>query len=392
MLNFKATRFKVVWSGVSFVGIGVALYYSCRSLSSRSDSESCNLSTPIPLLATSYTECDVQGVDETRKLLSRVATSRLLDQLALVEFLLRWPRVATLYYETKSRRRQDSVEQETKSSLLEQPCLPQLFCFDNFYPQKKNGSRNNSHFVTDILKWLRFFPLDNKKVSENPYPTNFFYMHIQHFFPDKLILRLGQCLSLLESKNVLPTPQTVDSNDARWRQLERIPVVADAELSDVEWQQLDRGILEMAKICIYAFKNISCAWIVDMSPRNVNWTMRSQVCQHWNKAVAYLYAHFALCFEQHHWLWIAGVSDEWLDLDILLDTTKRYNVSCRVYYKDEWIGSRTLKAFPAIEAVRQDAIQLLILHVPHLWLYSLSSRDIRDSRILWQVSNSNNIS
>ncbi|GJD09320.1 hypothetical protein Gasu2_35770 [Galdieria sulphuraria] len=171
-------------------------------------------------------------------------------------------------------------------------------------------------------------------------------------------------------------------NIRKWRELEPIPIVPNAELSSMEWQQLDRGILELAKVCLYTFKNLSCAWIVDMSPLNVNLAITNpQVHEQWNKAVSYLYAHFAKCFEQHNWLWIAGVSDEWLDLDIFLNTTNRHNAPCRLYYKNEWINSEAKSL-----AVERNAIQLLILQVPHLWWYQLRSGDIRDPRILWQCS------
>ncbi|EME31046.1 uncharacterized protein Gasu_18030 [Galdieria sulphuraria] len=225
-------------------------------------------------------------------------------------------------------------------------------------------------------------------------------MRIQHFFPESLILQLGRCLEILESENALPAPEVADSSYDRWRELEPIPIVPNAELSSMEWQQLDRGILELAKVCLYTFKNLSCAWIVDMSPLNVNLAITNpQVHEQWNKAVSYLYAHFAKCFEQHNWLWIAGVSDEWLDLDIFLNTTNRHNAPCRLYYKNEWINSEAKslvkdnyhshsRSFPfqVLKAVERNAIQLLILQVPHLWWYQLRSGDIRDPRILWQVS------
>ncbi|GJQ10312.1 hypothetical protein GpartN1_g5151.t1 [Galdieria partita] len=402
MLNsfLAKKRFKLVLSGVSLAGVGVAfLYYPLRLRSLKSEHKCWSLSATATLFAPSYSECDLKGVEETQKLLSKLPASHLLDQLATVEFLLRWPRLATFYYETKRRLSQQVIpQQEKRSLLLEQSYFPQLFFFDLLLPQKKKNSLNNN-FVSNTLNWLRAFQVESNKESSTRYPTNFFYMHMQHFFPEELILRLGRCLALLESKNALPAPEVASSDYDRWRELEPIPVVSDAALSSVEWQQLDRGILEMAKVCVYTFKNLSCAWIVDMSPLNVNLATSRQFHEQWNKAVSYLYAHFAKCFEQHHWLWIAGVSDEWLDLDILLDTTHRYNVPCRLYYKDEWINSETKtfvkdsyhsysRSFPfqVLEAVERNAIQLLILQVPHLWLFQLRSRDIRDQRILWQCS------
>ncbi|GJD10880.1 hypothetical protein Gasu2_50470 [Galdieria sulphuraria] len=372
MLNsfLNKTSWKVVWTGVSFVGVGVALYYPFRLRSLKSDK--CWSLSATTFFAPSYSECDLRGVEETQKLLSKLPASRLLDQLATVEFLLRWPRFAILYYETKSRGNYQVIQQDNKSLLLEQSCFPQLFCLDSFSIQQKNSSLINN-FVSDTLNWLRSFQLESRKDMNTFYPTNFFYMRIQHFFPESLILQLGRCLEILESENALPAPEVADSSYDRWRELEPIPIVPNAELSSMEWQQLDRGILELAKVCLYTFKNLSCAWIVDMSPLNVNLAITNpQVHEQWNKAVSYLYAHFAKCFEQHNWLWIAG--NEWI------------NSEAKSLVKDNYHSHSRSFPFQVLKAVERNAIQLLILQVPHLWWYQLRSGDIRDPRILWQCS------
>lgn len=363
-------------SGISVVGVTLLKFGVLKG-----DRKEENL----PAAATLSENLDIQRIEETRKLLSRVPTSRLLDHLATVEFLLRWPRLATLYYETKSRRSQQVVEQDKKSLFLERPCFPQLFCLDTFVPQRRSSSLIN-HSLSDIVTWLHLFPSEN--ITTCHYPTTFFYVHIQHFFSERLILRLGKCLSLLEREKALPAPEVALSEYDRWRGMEPVPVVPNAELSSIEWQQFDRGILDLAKVCLYAFKNLSCAWIVDMSPRNINLaTSPPYYQQQWNKAISYLYVHFTKYFEQQNGLWIAGVSDEWLDLDTFLETTRRYDVPCRLYYKDEWVYSdKTVQTLKIFQALEQNAIQLLILYLPHLWLSPVSRGVIQDPRILWQVS------
>eukprot|EP00871_Galdieria_phlegrea_P004606 jgi/Galph1/5146/GphlegSOOS_G3726.1 len=361
-----------------------------------------NRNTPVAIQASPclFPPClgsEVDGIQQVYQLLSKTSKKHLVDQLANDEIFLRWPRLVSLYGRTRDKAKENTTS--CRGLINSSMVTSELIALDCL--SCSNIQHSTFQLVSDIHQKLPSLVTLGKQSTNSPSnPTFFFYVRVQRFFSEDLLLRLGACLCQLEKRDALPASEYPLLDNKRWRDMEPIPVIKEAELSSTEWKQLDESIVELVK---FGFR-----WVGKPVSIIVDFTPSSLFCEtpinleYWNKAMTHLYIHFVQCFESQQLAFIAGVSNRWLDMNNFLLQIQQQKAPCRLYYTDELVASdwnrqlegKTVheedwKSFPShllLTAVKQADIQLLILQVPHLWMYRINEQDIGNPRILWQCS------